>query len=60
MKQLKLILVCISIFISTSTIAATHKYIVDVRQKHAYIQFKVSHLGFSYVLGEFEKLKGAF
>lgn len=35
-------------------------YAIDVEGKHAFVRFKVSHLGFSYVLGEFPDLDGRF
>jgi polyisoprenoid-binding protein YceI len=35
-------------------------YKVDTSGKHAFIQFKVSHLGFSYVLGDFPDFGGSF
>ena len=60
MKRYQYVLFYIVIFLSTPVLATTDKYVIDVRHKHAYIQFKVSHQGFSYVFGQFEKLKGAF
>ncbi|MPV86874.1 YceI family protein [Ostreibacterium oceani] len=35
-------------------------YVIDSEGKHAFIQFKVNHLGFSYLLGEFEQFTGTF
>ena len=35
-------------------------YRVDSGGKHAFIQFKVSHLGYSFVLGEFPDFTGSF
>ncbi len=35
-------------------------YKMDIKGKHAFIRFKVSHLGFSYVLGEFPDFTGRF
>lgn len=35
-------------------------YAVDTGGKHAFIQFKVSHLGYSYVVGEFPDFDGSF
>ena len=57
-RQSVLLVMCLSVF--TSLFASTDKYIIDVRHKHAYVQFKISHYGFSYVLGQFEEMKGAF
>lgn len=35
-------------------------YAIDTEGQHAFIQFKVSHLGFSYILGSFEEFSGEF
>lgn len=35
-------------------------YQVDVDGQHAFVQFKISHLGFSYILGSFEEFDGQF
>lgn len=36
------------------------EYEIDTSGKHAFIQFKVSHLGYSYVLGDFPDFEGSF
>lgn len=35
-------------------------YAIDAEGQHAFIQFKISHLGFSYILGSFEEFSGSF
>lgn len=35
-------------------------YAVDIEGQHAFIQFKINHLGFSYILGSFENFDGEF
>lgn len=35
-------------------------YVIDTEKAHAFIQFRISHLGFSYVLGRFNKFSGEF
>lgn len=35
-------------------------YVIDSAEKHSFIQFKVSHLGFSYILGDFPDFEGTF
>lgn len=35
-------------------------YAVDIEGQHAFIQFKISHLGYSYILGNFEEFSGQF
>jgi len=44
-----------------STLAnAAEDYNFDIKGQHAFIQFKVKHLGFSYELGSFQKFDGSF
>ncbi|MFC2991589.1 MULTISPECIES: YceI family protein [Halomonas] len=35
-------------------------YKVDIEGQHAFIQFKINHLGYSYILGNFEEFSGQF
>lgn len=35
-------------------------YIIDTTGMHAFIQFKIKHLGFSWLLGRFDKFSGKF
>lgn len=35
-------------------------YVIDTKNEHAFIQFKISHLGYSWVLGRFDNFKGDF
>lgn len=35
-------------------------YVVDTEGQHAFIQFKINHLGYSYILGNFEEFSGQF
>ncbi len=35
-------------------------YVIDTDGQHAFVQFKISHLGFSYILGSFEEFDGGF
>ncbi|MGM0615692.1 MAG: YceI family protein [Pseudomonadota bacterium] len=40
--------------------AQADTYAVDIEGQHAFIQFKINHLGFSYILGSFEDFDGEF
>ncbi len=53
------ILLCLAISLVLPPAQAAD-YAMDIKGKHAFIQFKVSHLGFSYVLGEFPDFTGSF
>jgi polyisoprenoid-binding protein YceI len=35
-------------------------YVIDTKKAHAFIQFKISHLGYSWVLGRFNEFEGTF
>ncbi|WP_447556163.1 YceI family protein [Vreelandella sp. EE22] len=35
-------------------------YMIDTEGQHAFVQFKISHLGMSYILGSFEEFSGEF
>jgi polyisoprenoid-binding protein YceI len=39
---------------------AAENYIIDTAKNHAFIQFKISHLGFSWMLGRFNNFEGSF
>lgn len=49
-----------SIFIATPQAAQAADYAIDVKGQHAFIQFKVKHLGFSWLHGRFTKFDGMF
>lgn len=40
--------------------AQADTYKVDTEGQHAFVQFKISHLGYSYLLGNFETFSGEF
>ncbi|NWO11712.1 YceI family protein [Chromohalobacter salexigens] len=42
------------------TQASAAEYQIDTEGQHAFIQFKISHLGYSYVLGTFDEFSGTF
>ncbi len=35
-------------------------YVIDTKNAHAFIQFKISHLGFSFIYGRFNHFEGTF
>ncbi len=43
-----------------NAIAATEHYIIDTKGMHAFITFKIQHLGFSWLQGRFNKFSGKF
>ncbi|MFY0990427.1 YceI family protein [Halomonas sp. C05BenzN] len=40
--------------------AQADDYVIDTEGQHAFIQFKINHLGYSYILGSFEEFSGQF
>ncbi|MCL5426825.1 MAG: YceI family protein, partial [Gammaproteobacteria bacterium] len=40
--------------------AQADDYQIDIEGQHAFIQFKINHLGYSYILGSFEEFDGQF
>ena len=40
--------------------AQAAEYKIDTEGQHAFVQFKISHLGYSYILGSFEEFSGSF
>lgn len=55
---MKLKLLLLSLLITTGTIAADYK--VDTKGMHASVQFKISHLGMSWIMGRFESFSGDY
>ncbi len=41
-------------------LARAEEYVMDTKNRHAFIEFKISHLGFSWVLGRFNNFEGTF
>lgn len=49
-----------AMLVSAPAQAAPEKYVLDTENVHAFIQFKIKHLGFSWLLGRFDTFKGEF
>jgi len=52
-------LLCCFCLINPSAVLADD-YIIDNKGAHAFIQFKIKHLGYSWLLGRFNKFSGEF
>jgi polyisoprenoid-binding protein YceI len=48
----------VTLFASSSLMAAD--YVIDKKGQHASIQFKISHLGYSWMIGRFNDFDGSF
>jgi len=53
-------LIAVSLLIATAMPAQAEQYNIDIKGQHAFIQFKVKHLGYSWLLGSFRTFKGHF
>jgi polyisoprenoid-binding protein YceI len=40
--------------------STTEHYVIDTKKAHAFITFKISHLGYSWLYGRFNKFEGTF
>jgi len=48
------------VFAMSAPVQAAEDYAIDIKGQHAFIQFKIKHLGYSWLLGSFERFSGAF
>jgi len=53
-------LIAAVLLIVTSMPAQAEQYDIDIKGQHAFIQFKVKHLGYSWLLGSFRTFDGHF
>lgn len=54
---LKVIILCTTLFVGS---VKAEEYVIDTEKAHAFIQFKIKHLGYSWLLGRFNKFEGEF
>ncbi len=48
-----------SLMVSAAAVAATD-YVIDTKGMHAFIEFRIKHLGYSWLLGRFNRFEGEF
>jgi polyisoprenoid-binding protein YceI len=60
--QLKniLIVIILAVVVSLSAQVKAAEYKLDIEGTHAFIQFKIQHLGYSWIIGRFNKFDGRF
>ena len=56
----KLIIASLLIVSSAASTAMAENYIIDTKGAHAFIQFKIKHLGYSWLYGRFNTFDGQF
>jgi polyisoprenoid-binding protein YceI len=60
MKRLFAIFALVSTSLVVSPLARSADYIIDIEGMHAAIQFRIKHLGFSWLVGNFNEFDGHF
>jgi len=58
--KIKLILGTLLLTLGLSTSAVAEDYVIDKKGQHAVIQFKIAHLGYSWLIGRFNDFDGTF
>ena len=61
MKKIRLLIfLLMAVSIITAQGAHAEEYVIDTKKSHAFIEFKISHLGFSWLKGRFNRFEGTF
>ncbi len=60
MKIVKTAFAVAALASALSTVATAADYVVDTKNAHASINFRIKHLGFSWLAGRFDKFTGTF
>ena len=59
MNKVKALLI-VFVLSATAQVASAADYIVDTKGAHAFVQFRVMHLGYSWLYGRFNEFNGDF
>lgn len=60
MKSRTLTAALLAGLLSLPGLAAAADYVIDTKDSHAFIQFRIPHLGYSMLLGRFNEFEGSF
>ena len=60
MKSKTLIISTLIALLSLPGLAMAEKYVIDTKGAHAFIQFRIQHLGYSWLSGRFNTFSGTF
>lgn len=60
MKKTALMGLALSGALAFTTPTLADDYVIDTQGAHAFIQFKIPHLGYSWLIGEFNRFEGSF
>lgn len=50
----------LALAITAPSLAQAADYVIDTEKAHAFIQFRIKHLGYSWLLGRFNEFEGTF
>ena len=56
----KLLSIGLTIILSVPSLVQAADYLIDTEKAHAFIQFRIKHLGYSWLLGRFNDFDGSF
>ena len=56
----KLLSIGLTIVLSVPSLVQAADYLIDTEKAHAFIQFRIKHLGYSWLLGRFNDFEGTF
>ena len=56
----KLLSIGLTIVLSVPSLVQAADYLIDTEKAHAFIQFRIKHLGYSWLLGRFNDFDGSF
>ncbi len=60
MKFASLTFAAIASALALASPVAAENYVLDIKGQHAFIDFRIKHLGYSWLLGRFDKFNGNF
>jgi len=58
--KIKLLFATLLLSLGLSSQAMASDYVIDTDKDHAFIQFKIAHLGYSWLIGRFNDFEGTF
>jgi len=60
MLKLRIVFTVVLLMLAVPVVAQAEQYDFDIKGQHAFIQFRIKHLGFSWLLGQFRTFNGHF
>lgn len=57
---MKRLILALTLVVASLPLQASERYVIDTDGMHAFVQFKISHLGYSWLYGRFNDFEGEF